>query len=255
MTEQWYYAKNGQQLGPVGTEVLMRLASSGQVQPTDLVWKEGMANWAPARTVRAIFPEPAPAAVVVPAVVQPPTGAQHPYGLSPEPVAVPTSPHPAQQEWRAEEPEEGDWDRPRRRRRRQRSGNPVLAIVGISVGVLLAIGAVILLVVLLQPGNPRSWSLRTNEKYTCEVEFKKGQNVEIWVTSDHDSDVDLFVYDPRGATVPGGVDDGFSKDCHVQFTAPQTGRYKIVVWNRLLDPRMGAHRNRSNSGTLKWEAK
>jgi hypothetical protein len=244
MGDEWYYAKNGQQMGPVSTEVLTQLATSGQVQPTDLVWREGMPNWAPARTVRAIFPEP-PQAVPVP--VEPAGG----YALSPEPgpqpVVVPYEP-PAR---RYEEPDEGDWDRPRRR---QRGGtNPALLIVGISVGVLLLVGVVILLIFLLKPGNPRSFNLRTNEKYTCNVEFKAGQKVKIKVTSEQDSDVDLFVYNSAGQRV--AFDDGLSKDCYVEFVPLRTETFKIEVWNRLTDPRApgGAARNRSNRCTLKWD--
>ena len=45
MAEQWYYSKQGQRTGPVSEEQLKQLASSGQVQPTDLVWKQGMPQW------------------------------------------------------------------------------------------------------------------------------------------------------------------------------------------------------------------
>lgn len=41
----WYYSKNGTQLGPVSVEELKAKGSSGEVLPTDLVWKEGMADW------------------------------------------------------------------------------------------------------------------------------------------------------------------------------------------------------------------
>ncbi len=51
MADQWHYSKEGQQFGPVPLEVLKSLLSSGQLQPTDLVWTEGMAEWAAANTV------------------------------------------------------------------------------------------------------------------------------------------------------------------------------------------------------------
>ncbi|QTN31926.1 CD225/dispanin family protein [Akkermansiaceae bacterium] len=41
----WYYSKNGTQLGPLTDEELKAKASSGEVLATDLVWKEGMADW------------------------------------------------------------------------------------------------------------------------------------------------------------------------------------------------------------------
>lgn len=48
---QWYYTKNGQQAGPVDQAELGRLVSSGQVTASDLVWKDGMANWQTISTV------------------------------------------------------------------------------------------------------------------------------------------------------------------------------------------------------------
>jgi hypothetical protein len=49
MADEWYYAKGGNRIGPASTERLRQLAGSGQVQPTDLVWKSGMAGWAAGR--------------------------------------------------------------------------------------------------------------------------------------------------------------------------------------------------------------
>jgi hypothetical protein len=54
----WYYASGGQQRGPVKTGELKRLAVADQLRPTDLVWTDNMANWAPAGTIKGLFPEP-----------------------------------------------------------------------------------------------------------------------------------------------------------------------------------------------------
>jgi GYF domain 2 len=43
----WYYAKNGQQCGPVEELQLVDLYNSGQLQPTDLAWQAGTADWIP----------------------------------------------------------------------------------------------------------------------------------------------------------------------------------------------------------------
>ena len=56
---EWYYARNNQRLGPVTLEQLKQLAASGQLSANDLVWKEGMANWAAASTIPGIFGAPA----------------------------------------------------------------------------------------------------------------------------------------------------------------------------------------------------
>ncbi len=42
MGEKWYYSRDGSTVGPVSALELKHLASSGQLGPTDLVWKEGM---------------------------------------------------------------------------------------------------------------------------------------------------------------------------------------------------------------------
>lgn len=52
----WYYAKNGQQQGPVTSAQLKQLASSGQIGPDDLVFREGGTQWVAASTVAGLFP-------------------------------------------------------------------------------------------------------------------------------------------------------------------------------------------------------
>ena len=49
---QWYYAKGGQQHGPVPAEELMALLRSGGMDPAkDLVWNPSMPDWLPASRV------------------------------------------------------------------------------------------------------------------------------------------------------------------------------------------------------------
>ena len=55
---QWYYSKNGQQHGPVSSKQLKDLAASGELQPTNLVWKEGMKQWVAAGSVKGLFVTP-----------------------------------------------------------------------------------------------------------------------------------------------------------------------------------------------------
>lgn len=51
----WYYARENKQMGPVSSAELKRLAADGELQPDDLVWREGLTEWAPARSVRSLF--------------------------------------------------------------------------------------------------------------------------------------------------------------------------------------------------------
>jgi hypothetical protein len=93
----WYYAKEDKQHGPVGPAELKQLADRGQLGPDDLVWREGMDDWVPARVVRGLFDGEAPAEKPAQALAgkaqeaSPPTAAQaagQPV-FQPAPEAVP----------------------------------------------------------------------------------------------------------------------------------------------------------------------
>jgi hypothetical protein len=51
ITNDWYYAKDGIQAGPTMLTALQQLIQQGVIGPDDMVWKEGFADWVPARTV------------------------------------------------------------------------------------------------------------------------------------------------------------------------------------------------------------
>ena len=48
---QWFYSKNGTQLGPVEESELRAKLASGEISTADLVWREGMTDWLPAARV------------------------------------------------------------------------------------------------------------------------------------------------------------------------------------------------------------
>jgi hypothetical protein len=81
---EWYYAHAGQQSGPISAADLKMLAVIGQLAPEDLVWRDGMSEWIPARKVRGLFggeaaaqaaaaATTAPAAAPTPAAFEPST--------------------------------------------------------------------------------------------------------------------------------------------------------------------------------------
>jgi hypothetical protein len=71
---EWYYARGGQQNGPVSFETLVELARRGELDPLkDLVWTARMKDWTPAGQVREIFASPS-----LPAVI-PSAGNPNPY--------------------------------------------------------------------------------------------------------------------------------------------------------------------------------
>ena len=82
---QWFYTDaQQQQLGPISFEQVQQLAVSGNIQPTTLIWTEGMAEWAQADQVQGIYA--APEAPVAAAPVQLATGvaaapAANPYAV------------------------------------------------------------------------------------------------------------------------------------------------------------------------------
>ncbi|MDE0825769.1 MAG: GYF domain-containing protein [Akkermansiaceae bacterium] len=51
---KWYYAKHGKQEGPVDLATLQAKVTSGEIAPTDLIWREGMAEWSPAGEVSEV---------------------------------------------------------------------------------------------------------------------------------------------------------------------------------------------------------
>jgi len=56
MANEWYYTQNGQPApSPVSAGELKQLAGAGQLQPTDLVWQEGMEGWKPASSIKGLF--------------------------------------------------------------------------------------------------------------------------------------------------------------------------------------------------------
>ena len=60
MAREWYYTKDGERQGPVTPQQLKQLSASGDLQPTDLIWKDGMAEWKKAGTVQKLFGDSVP---------------------------------------------------------------------------------------------------------------------------------------------------------------------------------------------------
>ena len=52
--DEWFYAINNVEHGPVQFPQLQALVASGPLSDTDLVWKEGMANWTPVNQVSGL---------------------------------------------------------------------------------------------------------------------------------------------------------------------------------------------------------
>lgn len=61
----WFYAKDGQQLGPVAFSEIERLHAEGQLTDDSLVWQQGSPNWIKFSEARATAAAPVPAAPAV----------------------------------------------------------------------------------------------------------------------------------------------------------------------------------------------
>ena len=48
---EWYLARDGQQYGPLSDAEMTKFRELGHLHMTDLVWREGFANWMPAAAV------------------------------------------------------------------------------------------------------------------------------------------------------------------------------------------------------------
>lgn len=82
----WWYAKGGQKFGPFVAAELKKIANSGQLSATDLIWKEGLPKWLPASSVKGLVP--APASAVPPPL---PPSDQHPVHI-PQPTDADSTP-------------------------------------------------------------------------------------------------------------------------------------------------------------------
>lgn len=56
----WFVYSGRHQTGPFTSADLQRMAATGRVTPNDLVWKDGMDDWAKAATIKNLFPNYAP---------------------------------------------------------------------------------------------------------------------------------------------------------------------------------------------------
>ena len=66
MAEAWFYHRGDQRLGPVSSQELKRLADTGELHPTDLIWKEGMPRPVAASKAKGLFSSATPKEATIP---------------------------------------------------------------------------------------------------------------------------------------------------------------------------------------------
>lgn len=82
-SNSWFYAQGGQSVGPVSVDTLRQMVAAGRLRPSDLVWREGMTQWATMSSIRGFLPAQGPA----PAHAHAPPPAAAPQPAAPQPVA------------------------------------------------------------------------------------------------------------------------------------------------------------------------
>lgn len=78
----WWHTRDDQQRGPFSETDFKVLAASGQLRSTDLVWREGFANWVPAASVPNLLPSHA---MPPPSPSKPPRGSGNREGSASSP--------------------------------------------------------------------------------------------------------------------------------------------------------------------------
>jgi hypothetical protein len=248
MADEWYYTNQGQQKGPVSTADLKQLAASNQLQPTDLVWREGLAGWVPARSAKGLFPDAPPEMAPVAATPVAPIEEVGDYGdAAPRPRADNDYDRPR----RRRRDDDDDYDEaPRRRRSRSAGSNKGLIIGLVAGGVGLVVVAVVVIVLLLVLGGGGSTSLTlTNGRATvnsaltdsdsfdsrrrpsrCKVysiTLTAGKVYDIGMSS---SQIDSYLRleDSGGAVLREDDDGGGFPNARIVFNCPRTGTYRIT---------------------------
>jgi hypothetical protein len=210
----WYYTKNGQQQGPVNDAELKRLASTGQLTPQDMIWKEGMANWLPATAIKGLFGAAASA----------PSGAQ-------KPVPKPVEPAPAATGGEPEKTAAGGAP-PRKNK------GLVIGLIGGGVVLLFCCGCSGLFGVLWWSGVlgggaesvplDRKFTLAQGETKKISLRLEAGKKYVFEATSDDFLPV-LFLEDPSGKSRSQDLESSLEGKARIVYSAPVSGTYLLSV--------------------------
>jgi hypothetical protein len=251
MAEQWYYASQGQQKGPIAEAHLRQLAATHVLRPTDLVWKQGFPAWMPASSVPGLFTQFQAPAAPMPAPNSFPAPGPNPYAGAGRPLVYEHGEPALGSDYDDEYPTE----RKRRRKKRKKTGGvPVGLIIGLIAGGLffgiLLVGSIVWITSM--SSGPGGWGgsaastgggsgtyrieylavnpgANKNLMHHKQVWLNAGRTVSIQVKSDVQDDVDCYLFNPNGIKV--AQDFSLSKDCNIIYQVQQSGNYTIVVDN------------------------
>jgi len=256
MTDVWHYTNEGKRMEPVTAGELRQLAGTGFLRPDDLVWREGMANWAAASTVKGLF-----SATTAPAPAE-----TRPASFESERSERRERPDIDEDRPRRRRRSADDDDRPRRRRPVESKGPNLVLIFGLLGGgvfVLLVIGVGITAAVSRRPvrnanapqmqfppaamqmapgpvgapveigGGTLHRTLPTlgggqQCEFTVTYPIARGVNVHV-DTIERIPDVDLYVLEM--GTNRQFADTTFGPDCQLFFQAQAGRTYRFQIRN------------------------
>ncbi len=269
MAEMWYYTTEGKQMDPVSMKELRRLVGDGTLKPTDMVWKEGMARWIRASSVKELFPDPISAldhyfSSSMPAK----TNGGSPTGVTPS-MAAANAPAPASTAGKKGTPVDDEEETPRKKRqpstqdddrkppRRRAEAASGGSSVGIIFGIVCALGLLFIacgggLAIIIwfgQAGGGRGEPINGHFNYNAIVgpggrdtrtfTFRRGVQYELTVISQpRHPDVDLFIINPADERNPVAFDDAPGPDCLIRWTPNETGDFRVEVRNLDINTRV-----------------
>jgi hypothetical protein len=254
VADLWYYTRDGKAMDPVSEAELKKLAASGDLQPTDLVWKEGMPKWVRAGSAKELYGQERPE----PAAMDDPDSAPRPRRRKSR-----YEDDDYDDRLRRRRRDDDDYNRPRRGddddydRPRRKKGLSSGAKVGITLGIVggvLVLGGGILAIVLLSGGsgsggnftapftasNRLTWNDPVDQarrmgnlqpRYKLyNVKMNAGTTYSIILRS-RQFDAYLRLEDAQGRRLAENDDGGpgFGLDSHIVFTPPVTGTYRIFA--------------------------
>lgn len=249
MAEMWYYTTEGKQMDPVTMRELKRLVGEGVLKPTDMVWKDGMARWIRASSVKELFPDPSSA------LDQYFTHTKDKKDRA-NALAVPAGPAPIpiEEDMNIQEPrrnssskEENDDAPPPRRRPSAAGGSGVGIIIALVIGAVLILGALgvgvfILIVVnqspvggivdprnLIQGEHKYELVLNNNSHDIRSFSFLASKEYEFIIkTAPQDVDVDIYIFNGNNVEA---FDERPEADCYVRWKPRVDGVYRVEIKN------------------------
>jgi hypothetical protein len=235
MADLWHYTSEGKRMEPVTGGELRQLATAGFLRPDDLVWKQGMTEWAPASSVSGLFSaDLAVASAVATPADEPPATFEVTRPAPQRRSEIDEDDAPQRRRRRS-----ADDDAPRRRSPQKATGPNWGLIVGLIVGgvVVLVVVAVAIGVAISLGGGNRSFeaTLQADRFQTQDFFFKGNTAYQFLLTGDPGPDVSIYLTDLNNQTLRSGnfvaADATKGPNHRIVWIFPVGGIYRVKIHN------------------------